>query len=207
MITLTKIFQALKKASQETAADEAEFEDEVKQDDQFGYEKRTPPHTFANSKNIVQLFRTLMKSLTSIEKYALQLLEHRQKSWKESQLKAADDEIEAQKKEFDAKKLEEMTEALGTVCSTPTEGTSIASEEDGNESTDVDDGGDDSDDSDDEQDGDSATSSDEEEMEDDSTTDEEDQDQEPSSSSKNPLSPRTRSRVGVKINLWNLNNK
>merc|ERR1712223_1757354 len=67
--------EALKKASQEVEADEAEFDEEVKPDDGLG---------------------SLMKQLTAVEKYALNHIEFIQKFWKDSQLAAADAEIEAQ---------------------------------------------------------------------------------------------------------------
>ena len=80
-----------------------------------------------------------MKQLNPVEKYAFNHVEHIQKFWKEYQIAAIDAEIEAQKKEFDEKKLEEMAEAIGAGASaTPTEDGSTASE------TDVDEGGDDS---------------------------------------------------------------
>ena len=86
-------------------------------------------------------FRTLMKQLSPIETYAFKHVEHTQKIWKECQIVAIDAEIEAQKKEFDEKKLEEMAEAIGAGASaTPTEDGSTASE------TEVDEGDDDSDD-------------------------------------------------------------
>ena len=77
---------------------------------------------------IICLFSALRKQLTAVEKYALQFIENSERFWKESQLAAADAEITNQQKEFDAKKLEEMTEALGTGTSTPG-GSSIASSE------------------------------------------------------------------------------
>lgn len=139
-----------------------------------------------------------MKQLTAVEKYALQHIESIQKTWKETQLKAADDEIEAQKKEFDAKKLEEMTEALGTVSSTPTEGGSIASESDDNtSSTDEEEGEEDSDD-------DTNSSTDAESSEDDESQLDSDDDDNAAVNTGTPLSPRTRARGGVRINLWNL---
>ena len=149
----------MKKASEEVAEDEAEFDEEAKADDGLG---------------------TLMKQLTSVEKYALSHVSHAQRFWKESQLAAVEAEIEAQKEEFDARKLEEMAENLGvsTANSTETE----LSESDSDNSND-------SDDSDD--------GSDSEEDNTESTT--EDSDEE-----NMPLSPRTRSRGDVRINLWNL---
>lgn len=140
-----------------------------------------------------------MKQLTAVEKYALQHIETIQKTWKETQLKAADDEIEAQKREFDAKKLEEMTEALGTVSSTPTEGGSVASESDSDEENSS---TEDDDDSDDEES--NSSSSDEEEDESQSDSDDDNDDQDNQVNMGNPLSPRTRSRGDVRINLWNL---
>merc|ERR1719447_271607 len=133
--------EALKKASEEAGADEAEFDEEVKPDDGLD---------------------ALRKQLTAVEKYALQFIENSEKVWKDSQLAAADAEIQAQKKEFDAKKLEEMTEALGTGTSTPTETGSIASEDTEDSSTDDEDG---SEDSDEETSGDSETNSEDEEDE------------------------------------------
>merc|ERR1712223_2373462 len=132
--------EALKKASEEAGADEAEFDEEVKPDDGLD---------------------SLRKQLTAVEKYALQFIENSEKFWKESQLSAADAEIQAQKKEFDAKKLEEMTEALGTASSTPTETGSIASEDTEDSSTDTDDGG--SDDENEETSDDSETTTEDEE--------------------------------------------
>merc|ERR1712223_1443609 len=99
--------EALKKASKEVEADEAEFDEEVKPDDGLG---------------------TLMKQLSPIETYAFKHVEHIQKIWKECQIAAIDAEIEAQKKEFDEKKLEEMAEAIGGASATPTEYGSTASE-------------------------------------------------------------------------------
>ena len=82
-----------------------------------------------------------MKQLSPIETYAFKHVEHIQKFWKECQIAAIDAEIEAQKKEFDEKKLEEMAEAIGAGASaTPTEDGSTASE------TEVDEDDDDSDD-------------------------------------------------------------
>ena len=54
-----------------------------------------------------------MKQLTAVEKYALAHVSHSERFWKDAQLAAADAEIEAQKQEFDARKLEEMAENLG----------------------------------------------------------------------------------------------
>merc|ERR1712223_1490817 len=120
--------EALKKTSEEAGADEAEFDEEVKPDDGLD---------------------ALRKQLTAVEKYALQFIENSEKFWKDSQLAAADAEIQAQKKEFDAKKLEEMTEALGTGTSTPTETGSVASSEADTE-TDTDEDGDSEDEENDE---------------------------------------------------------
>merc|ERR1719350_1850224 len=207
--------EALKKASKEVEADEAEFDEEVKPDDGLG---------------------TLMKQLNPVEKYAFNHVEHIQKFWKECQIAAIDAEIEAQKKEFDEKKLEEMAEAIGAGASaTPTEDGSTASE------TDVDEGGDDSSDDGDDSD-DSSSDEDDRATGDDNDTEnteptdsddsdnndensiaiESDQEEKPIKSLKintskkflkksrkkskkdNPLSPRTRSRGDVRINLWNL---
>ena len=109
---------------EEAGEDEAEFDEDVKPED--GLEN-------------------LRKQLSSVEKYALQFVENSERFWKESQLAAADAEIQAQQKEFDAKKLEEMTEALGTASSTPTETGSVASSEADTE-TDTDEDGDSEDD-------------------------------------------------------------
>ena len=75
-----------------------------------------------------------MKQLTAVEKYALNHIEFIQKFWKDSQLAAANAEIEAQKREVDAKKLEEMTEAIGVTSATPTEDGSTASDTDSDDS-------------------------------------------------------------------------
>ena len=74
-----------------------------------------------------------------MEKYALGQIEELNRYWRDSQLAAADAEIEAQKKEFDARKLEEMTEAIGGVSATPTEDGSTASETEEDEDDDDDD--------------------------------------------------------------------
>ena len=87
-----------------------------------------------------QLFyRALRKQLTAVEKYALGQIEELNRFWRDSQLAAADAEIEAQKKEFDARKLEEMTEAIGGASATPTEDGSTASETESDDSSDDDD--------------------------------------------------------------------
>ena len=155
-----------------------------------------------------------MKQLTPVEKYALQLIEYRSKDWREGQLAAADAEIEAQKQEFDARKLEEMTEALGTASSTPTETGSLASEDTGS-STDTDNEASDSDDDSSSDEDNTVTDNDAEET----ASEDNDQDNADQNESNvhdetldenveinmgNPLSPRTRSRVDVRINLWNL---
>lgn len=59
-----------------------------------------------------------MKELTSVERYALTLIEHYEGDWKREQLAAADAEIAAQRREFDARKLEELAENLGDASST-----------------------------------------------------------------------------------------
>ena len=98
-----------------------------------------------------------MKQLSPIETYAFKHVEHIQKFWKECQIAAIDAEIEAQKKEFDEKKLEEMAEAIGAGASaTPTEDGSTASE------TEVDEGDDDSDDEVDDGDSDDGSSDEDE---------------------------------------------
>ena len=66
-------------------------------------------------------------------------IEELNRFWRDSQLAAADAEIEAQKKEFDARKLEEMTEAIGGASATPTEDGSTASETESDDSSDDDD--------------------------------------------------------------------
>ena len=83
--------------------------------------------------------RALRKQLTAVEKYALGQIEELNRFWRDSQLAAADAEIEAQKKEFDARKLEEMTEAIGGASATPTEDGSTASETESDDSSDDDD--------------------------------------------------------------------
>ena len=83
--------------------------------------------------------RALRKQLTAVEKYALGQIEELNRFWRDSQLAAADAEIENQKKEFDARKLEEMTEAIGGASATPTEDGSTASETDSDDSSDDDD--------------------------------------------------------------------
>ena len=83
--------------------------------------------------------RALRKQLTAVEKYALGQIEEINRFWRDSQLAAADAEIEAQKKEFDARKLEEMTEAIGGASATPTEDGSTASETESDDSSDDDD--------------------------------------------------------------------
>ena len=89
-----------------------------------------------------------MKQLNPVEKYAFNHVEYIQKFWKECQIAAIDAEIEAQKKEFDEKKLEEMAEAIGAGASaTPTEDGSTASETEVDEDDDSSDDENDSDDS------------------------------------------------------------
>ena len=88
-----------------------------------------------------------MKQLNPVEKYAFNHVEYIQKFWKECQIAAIDAEIEAQKKEFDEKKLEEMAEAIGGASATPTEDGSTASETEVDEDDDSSDDDDDSDDS------------------------------------------------------------
>ena len=97
-----------------------------------------------------------MKQLSPIETYAFKHVEHIQKIWKECQIAAIDAEIEAQKKEFDEKKLEEMAEAIGGASATPTEDGSTASE------TEVDEDDDDSDDEVDDDDSDDGSSDEDE---------------------------------------------
>ena len=157
----------MKKASEEVAEDEAEFDEEAKADDGLG---------------------TLMKQLTAVEKYALKHVSHTQRFWKESQLAAVDAEIEAQKEEFDARKLEEMAENLGVSTANSTE-TEEESEESGENSDDSDDDSDNGSDSDEEDNTESTT---------------EESEAEEVDGENMPLSPRTRSRGDVRINLWNL---
>ena len=157
-----------------------------------------------------------MKQLTAVEKYALNHIEFIQKFWKDSQLAAADAEIEAQKREFDAKKLEEMTEAIGVTSATPTEDGSTASETDSDDSS-----TDDDDDTDEENDEDNDTLEEDDDTENTETTSEEDEITAGSESDEDkpiktkskkskrynrntPLSPRTRSRGDVRINLFKL---
>ena len=85
-------------------------------------------YTIPIKPGIICIFSALRRQLTAVEKYALHFIENSERFWKESQLAAADAEIQNQQKEFDAKKLEEMTEALGTGTSTPG-GSSIATSE------------------------------------------------------------------------------
>jgi hypothetical protein len=90
------------------------------------YDAQTYSHLYL--KYIFPFRRTLMKQLNPVEKYAFNHVEHIQKFWKDYQIAAIDAEIEAQKKEFDEKKLEEMAEAIGAGASaTPTEDGSTAS--------------------------------------------------------------------------------
>lgn len=172
-------------------------------------------------RNVFFILSTLMKQLTAVERYALNHIEHVEKYWKESQLAAADADIEAQKREFDAKKLEDMAEAIGAVSATPTEEGSTASESDDSD----DDRSSSSDDEEDDTDDSEADTEDEAESsrEDDGSSDqgesmesEEDEEDRPIKSSAatksrkshdnagTPLSPRTRSRGDVRINLWSL---
>ena len=129
-----------------------------------------------------------MKQLTAVEKYALAQVQYNERFWKESQLAAIDAEIEAQKEEFDARKLEEMAENLGVSTieeqSTEAESTDPDNSEDSDDSSDSDESGSDS--------------SDEEDNTEETTENDESGDE------KMPLSPRTRSRGDVRINLWNL---
>ena len=55
-------------------------------------------------------FSHLMKQLSSVERYALSQVEFYEGDWKREQLAAADAQIEAQRKEFDARKLQDAAE-------------------------------------------------------------------------------------------------
>lgn len=140
--------------------------------------------------NLSPIFRTLMKQLTPVEKYALAHVSHSERFWKEAQLAAADAEIEAQKQEFDARKLEEMAENLGASM--------IEEQSTESDDTDVNDQ-----DSDDDSEGDENDES-SDEGEEASETSEDESDEEMKDGQGTPLSPRTRSRGDVRINLWNL---
>ena len=59
-----------------------------------------------------------MRQLSSVERYALSQVEYYEAEWKKDRLAAADAEIEAQRKEFDARKLDEMAETLADASST-----------------------------------------------------------------------------------------
>ena len=129
-----------------------------------------------------------MKQLTAVEKYALAHVSHSERFWKEAQLAAADAEIEAQKQEFDARKLEEMAENLGASM--------IEEQSTESDDTDVNDQ-DSDDDSDSNDENDESSESGASETSEDESDDEKDDE-------NMPLSPRTRSRGDVRINLWNL---
>jgi hypothetical protein len=58
------------------------------------------------------IFRHLLKQLSSVERYALSQVEYYEGASKRERLAAADAEIEAQRKEFDARKLEDMADTL-----------------------------------------------------------------------------------------------
>jgi hypothetical protein len=152
--------------------------------------------------------------LTAVERYALTHIEHMERYWKESQLAVADAEIQAQKREFDAKKLDAMTEAFAAsnagTSATPTEAGSTTDDNDSDDS-DTDDERSSQNDSDDSSDDDNSTSSEEEQQEQEeegptTTMDDDNEDTSPiqKSSPGTPLSPRTRSRGDVRINLWTL---
>ena len=50
-----------------------------------------------------------MKQLSPVERFALAQVEYYEGNWKRERLAEADAEIEAQRKEFDARKMEEMS--------------------------------------------------------------------------------------------------
>ena len=53
-----------------------------------------------------------MKQLAPIERYGLSLMEFLERDWRMEQLRAADAELEAQKQELDASKIDTMTEEI-----------------------------------------------------------------------------------------------
>merc|ERR1712029_20712 len=85
--------KALKKANEEVQEETREFdEDAMEEDEGIG---------------------NLLKQLSAVERYALNLMEWSERAWREEQLRAADAELEAAKGDMDATdKLEEMAEDL-----------------------------------------------------------------------------------------------
>ena len=57
-------------------------------------------------------FQAVLSELSKVEVYALHLLEWQEDAWVQGQLDAAQAEIEARKEEFDAEKLEELTQEI-----------------------------------------------------------------------------------------------
>jgi len=82
--------QATKQAKAEENQDDQDFNEQT-EDDQF---------------------QAVLAELSKVEIYALNLLENQEKGWVNDQLNAAQAEIEARKEEFDAEKLEELTQEI-----------------------------------------------------------------------------------------------
>merc|ERR1719347_817328 len=57
-------------------------------------------------------FTTILKQMSSVEKYALRHMETIEAEYVQGQLEAADAELEARKEEFDAEKIEELTQEM-----------------------------------------------------------------------------------------------
>merc|ERR1711874_153958 len=120
-------------------------------------------------------FNAVLSELTAVERYALRHMEWTGRDWVQGQLQAADADIQARKEEFDAEKLEELTQEIREEM-----GETSGEEEDSDDDSDDDDGDDDEDES----------SSDNEETEEDDQVDE--------------AEKVTRSKGHVDINLWEL---
>jgi len=65
-----------------------------------------------NEQTEEEQFQAVLAELSKVEIYALHLLELRENDWVQGQLDAAQAEIEARKEEFDAEKLEELTQEI-----------------------------------------------------------------------------------------------
>lgn len=109
--------KALKQANEEAEEDVKEFDEDTNDDEGFGYVLlfgQIFSEDLIVNNFISFLHRTLLKQLMPVERYGLNLMEYLERDWRSEQLRAADAELELQKQELDASKIDTLTEEIAS---------------------------------------------------------------------------------------------
>merc|ERR1711892_1189591 len=93
----------------ETALATAEDDSDIQASKEAKAEENQDENDFREEED---QFTAILKQLSSVEKYALHHMENIEADYFQGQLEAADAELEARKEEFDAEKMEELTQEI-----------------------------------------------------------------------------------------------